>query len=140
MKAFWNKIARPACVYFTLMTLLYAAGNYAVYGNGADGGALSSLRVLLLAVFSLILSTANLLLANKKLSVVVRVPIHAAITGLGFLLCLVKPLALEGSGELIGMLIYFVVYAVTALIVALHRNNVAKKNDREAEYTSVFKK
>lgn len=140
MKAFWDKILRPACVYFTLMTLLYAAGVYAIYGQSSNGGALSSLRVLLVLVFALILSTANSLFRIQKLNAALRLLAHAAVSGVGFWLCLVRPLDLEGSGELMGLLIYFVVYAAVALVVILHRSQTAKKNNRESEYTSVYKK
>ena len=39
-----------------------------------------------------------------------------------------------------GLIIYFVVYAVVTLVALLHKNNVAKKQNRESEYTSIYKK
>ena len=140
MKDFWNKIILPACLYFTGITLVYAAGVYAIYGQSSNGGALSSLRVLLFLVFALILSTANSLVRVQKLNPAIRIVLHAVISGLGFWLCLVKPLGLEDSGELMGLIIYFVVYAVVTLVALLHKNNVAKKQNRESEYTSIYKK
>lgn len=140
MKALLDKILRPACIYFTFIIMLYAAGVYAIYGQSSNGGALSSLRVLLTLVFALMLSTANSLLRLNKLNPALRILAHAAISGLGFWLCLVRPLDLEGSGELMGLLLYFVVYAAVTLIILLHRTQTAKKLNRESEYTSVYKK
>lgn len=140
MKSFWNRILLPACGYFTLLTLLYAVGVYAIYSQSSNGGALSSLRVLLFFVFALILATANTLFRAERLNRALRIVLHGAVTALGFWLCLVKPMQLEGSGELMGLLIYFVLYAVVAVIVLLHRSNVAKKSNREADYTTVYKK
>lgn len=140
MKSFWNRILLPACGYFTLLTLIYAVGVYALYGKSSNGGALASLRVLLFFVFALILATANSLFRIERLNMALRTVLHGAVTALGFWLCLVKPLELEGSGELMGLLVYLALYAVVTVIVMLHRSNAAKKADREAEYTSVYKK
>lgn len=137
MKVFWNRIFMSACGYFTLLTLIYAVGVYAIY---TQSGALSPLRVLLFFIFALIIATANSLFRMSWLNVALRIVAHAIVVGLGFWLCLVRPMELEGSGELMGLLLFLVVYAVIAVIVLLHRSNVAKKLNRESEYKSVYKK
>lgn len=134
MKDFTRKIIIPACVCFTVITFIYAAVNYAIYGGGADAGLISSGRTLLFFVFSLIFSTANALLRSDKPALSLRVVLHAVICGFGFWLCLIMPADIKGSTALMGMLIFFVIYAIIAAILLLNRAAARRKENSEEDY------
>lgn len=140
MKEFFRRVMLPACVYFTVLTFIYAAVIYALYGGSEDGGLLSSLRTLLFFVFSLLFASANGLLGVKKLPFGVRLLSHAVLTGFGFWLCLLMPAEIRGSATLIGMVIFYIIYAAVAALVMLIRSQTRKKENKEAQYTAVYAK
>lgn len=138
MNDFVKKVVVPACIYFACITVPFALLIYAIYGSA--GGTLSALRTAMFFVFSLVFSTANALARADKPALWMRVLIHALLTGVGFWLFMLMPAELEGSGTLTGMLIYLVVYAIVAAVILGMRAQTKKRENKQAEYTAVFKK
>ena len=138
MKDFAKKVFAPACIYFACITVPFALLIYAIYG-GANG-MLSALRTAMFFVFSLVFSTANALVRAEKPALWLRVLIHALLTGVGFWLFMLLPADLEGSGALTGLFIYYAIYAVVAAVVLGMRAQNKKRENKQAEYRSVFNK
>ena len=138
MKDFSQKVFAPACIYFTCITVPFALLIYAIYGG--NSGLLSALRTAMFFVFSLVFATANALVRAEKPALGVRVVIHAALTGVGFWLFMLLPADLEGSSVLAGMFVYYAIYAVVAAVVLGMRAQNKKRENKQAEYRSVFKK
>ncbi|MBQ9080780.1 MAG: hypothetical protein IJY27_06885 [Clostridia bacterium] len=141
MKDFVKNIVIPACIYFTVLTVPFALLIYAIYGGSAEsGGTLSAFRTAMSFVFALVFAAANALVRADKPSRPVRIALHAIITGLGFWLFMLMPAELEGAGELMGMLIYYIVYAIILAVLSLNRAQARRRREKEEEYKSVFKK
>ena len=137
MKDFINKILVPACIYFTVFTVPFALIMFAIYGTD---GIFTAHRVAASFGFMLALAASNALLKGNKLTLPLRVALHAVITGMGFWLFMLLPLGSESVNPLIGMLIYYVIYAVIMAIIGLRSASAHRRADREQEYTSMFKK
>lgn len=140
MKDFAKKVVVPACIYFACITVPFALLIYAIYGGSGSGGTLSALRTAMFFVFSLVFSTANALIRAERPALWIRVIIHALLTGVGFWLFMLLPAELEGSGVFTGLLVYFVIYAIVAAIVLSMRAQTKKRENKQSEYTAVFKK
>ena len=137
MKDFINKILVPACIYFTVFTVPFALIMFAIYGTD---GIFTAHRVAASFGFMLALAASNALVKGNKLTLPLRVALHAVITGMGFWLFMLLPLGSESVNPLIGMLIYYVIYAVIMAIIGLRSASAHRRADREQEYTSMFKK
>lgn len=137
MKDFINKIIVPACIYFTLFTVPFAFIMFTIYGKS---GIFSAYRIAASFGFMLALSCANALLKGTKLTLPLRVALHAVITGVGFWLFMLLPIDDGSINHLVGMLVYFVIYAVIMTVIGLNRAAAHRRADKEQEYKSVFKK
>ena len=137
MKDFINKIIVPACIYFTLFTVPFAFIMFVIYGKD---GIFTAHRVAASFGFMLALAASNALLKGNKLTLPLRVALHAIITGVGFWLFMLLPLGNESINPLIGLLIYYVIYAVIMAIIGLRNASAHRRADREQEYSSMFKK
>ena len=137
MKDFINKILVPACIYFTVFTVPFALIMFAIYGTD---GIFTAHRVAASFGFMLALAASNAILKGNKLTLPLRFALHAVITGVGFWLFMLLPLGSESINPLIGMLVYYVIYAVIMTIIGLRRASAHRRADREQEYTSMFKK
>lgn len=140
MKDFYTKVIAPACSLFAVITVPFALLVFAIYGSAEGGATLSALRTAMFFFFALTIALANALVKAPRPAFGLRVLIHAAITGLGFLLFMLLPAELDGSGNFMGMLIYYVVYAIILAIALILRAQNKKHQDQQAEYKSVFKK
>ncbi len=140
MKDFAKKVVVPACIYFACITVPFSLLIYAIYGGSGSGGTLSALRTAMFFVFSLVFATANALVRGEKPALWLRVLIHAALTGVGFWLFMLLPADLEGSNILAGMFVYLVMYAVVAAVILGMRAQRKKRENKQAEYRSVFNK
>lgn len=140
MRSFWKTTFTQACTYFTVITFIYAAFIFALYGGSEDGGLLSSLRTLMFFVFSLLFASANRLLSSDKLSKPLKVICHFSITAVGFYLSMILPADIKGSTAVIGIVIYLIVYVLAALVISAMNNGKKKKSVEEEEYQSVFGK
>lgn len=137
MKDFINKILVPACIYFTVFTVPFALIMFTIYGKN---GTFTAHRVAASFGFMLALAASNALLRGNKLVLPLRVALHAIITGAGFWLFMLLPIDDASVNPLIGMLIYYVIYAVIMAIIGLRGASAHRRADREQEYKSMFKK
>ena len=137
MKDFINKILVPACIYFTVFTVPFALIMFAIYSKE---GIFSAYRIAASFGFMLALSMSNALLKANKLTLPLRVALHAIITGVGFWLFMLLPLDDGSINPLIGMLVYYVIYTVIMTIIGLRSASAHRRADREQEYSSMFKK
>lgn len=137
MKDFANKILVPACIYFTLFTVPFALIMFTIYGND---GTFTAHRVASSFGFMLVLSISNALLKSNKPSLPLRVALHAIITGVAFWVFMLIPLDDGSINPLIGVLIYYAVYAVIMAIIGLRTSGARRRAEREQDYKSMFKK
>lgn len=140
MRSFWKTTFTQACIYFTVITFIYATFIFALYGGSEDGGLLSSLRTLMFFVFSLLFASANRLLTSDKLSKPLKIICHFAITAVGFYLSMILPADIKGSTAVIGIVIYLIIYVLAALIISAMNAGKNKKSANDEEYESVFGK
>lgn len=140
MKSFWKTTFTQACIYFTIITFIYATFIFALYGNTEDGGLLSSMRTLMFFVFSLLFASANRLLSSDKLSKALKIICHFAITAVGFYLSMILPADIKGSTAVIGIVIYLIVYLLAAIVILAMKAGKKKKSTDKEEYQSVFGK
>ena len=140
MKSFWKTTFTQACVYFTVITFIYATFIFALYGSTEDGGLLSSLRTLMFFVFSLLFASANRLLSSDKLSKALKVICHFSITAVGFYLSMILPADIKGSTAVIGIVVYLIVYLLAAIVILAVNAGKKKKSVDKEEYQSVFGK
>ena len=129
MKDFIQKIVVPACIYFSIITVPFALLVYAIYGGNGSDGTLSAL----------VFATANVLVKSDRIAFGLRVLSHALITGLGFLLFMLLPARLEGSGVLAGLFVYYVIYGVVLAVALIKRSQTKKLENRRSDYREMFK-
>lgn len=139
MKDFIQKIVVPACIYFSIITVPFALLVYAIYGGNGSDGTLSALRVSAFFAFALVFATANVLVKSDRIAFGLRVLSHALITGLGFLLFMLLPARLEGSGVLAGLFVYYVIYGVVLAVALIKRSQTKKLENRRSDYREMFK-
>lgn len=138
MKNFTKRIIIWTSIYFTVLTFIFALINLLLYGGSENGGLLSSARTLFFFVFSLVFAASNELLrtpAHRSLSVA----LHALLTGTGFYLFMILPAEIKGTPAFLGILLYYVIYAVIATAVLIVISRAEKKKNREKEYHSIVK-
>ena len=140
MKDFVQKIVVPACIYFSVITVPFALLVYAIYGGGGSVGTLSALRTAAFFAFALVFATANALVKSERIAFGLRVLIHAALTGLGFLLFMLLPAELESSGILSGLFVYYVIYGIVLAVILIKRSQTKRLENKQTEYREMFKK
>ncbi len=137
MKDFTKRIFIRTSIYFTVLTFIYALYILLMFGGSEDGGLLSSLRTVMFMVFSLVFAAANEMLRSQARRGL-WVTLHAVITGAGFYFFMILPAGISGTTALVGMLLYYSVYAVVAAILLTRATRTKKKKNREKEYQSMI--
>lgn len=134
-----KKILLKACVYFTVITALYAFISMLI--NSADGEVLlNAENVALFFVFSLLLALANGILAIKSIGGGIRLVSHFLICIFAFYTCLLLPLSLNASGYLVGFVCFAILYFIIAGLVAIFKARFKKNSEKSDAYTNQYKK
>ncbi len=138
IKQYISKFFSRACVYFTAMILIYTAV-VALINNDANEILIGGVRILFFFIFSLLFSLANVIYGIKSISSPVRFLIHYLITLFACCICLFLPASLAPSGFIVGIVffsvIYFLVAAIYALILSLHKKRLEKKEVYEKKFS-----
>lgn len=137
MKDFTKRIFIRTSIYFTVLTFIYALSNLLANGSPENGGLISSLLTVMFFVFSILFALANELLRSPTRRVL-WVTLHAIITGAGFYFFIILPARISGTTALVGMLLYYSVYAIVAAILLTRATRAKKKKNREKEYHSII--
>lgn len=111
--------------------------------------ALSSFRILMLAVFSFVLSAANEFYRIRGIGEIARLAVHFILTLAGFSVFVYLPFSGEAASHgdgfpsantltivLLFAVLYFIAYGIYRLIRALTK----KSKEKKEEYTPVYKK
>lgn len=138
-KTLLKKVLTQACVYFSIVTALYALVVTIVYVDDPVV-LLEASRVLLFFVASILVAIANGIFSVKMLHGAVRLIIHYLLTTFAFASCLMLPISPEPSTMTVGLVAFSVLYFIIAAISALLRSRYRSKEDEDKEYSSQFRK
>ena len=139
IKGLIKKMFTNACVYFSIVTALYALIVVIVYVDD-EKVLLDAARVLLFFVASLLIAIANGIFKIKKLHGGIRLAIHYIITLFAFYSCFMLPISPEPSTMTVGLVTASVIYFIVAAIAALFRSRYKAKADVDVAYKSQFGK
>ena len=138
-----KKVLNSACIYFTVMVAIYSLLILLIYSADPESSmALSALRVFLFLPFALILSLANRLFDIKGMDTWLKSVLHFIITMLATYLCLILPIGgdLTPTAMLVGMFLFFVLYAGIFAVFAAVRAKSAREDNARQDYTPVYRK
>ena len=126
-----------ASIYFTAITSVYAAVIALMYGSTENGGLLSAWRTLMFFAFSLAFASSNGIFRRfgRRVFAVLS---HALLTGIAFYLFMILPAEIEDSTAFTGIILYYIVYTVAAVVIFSLQYRSSRKKDREKEYRPVF--
>lgn len=132
-------ILKNTCVAFTIAVLaLYSAGM--AFSTGDQKWIPTFTMVWMVLLFSLLVNLAGLLLKIEKLNHAVRVILHYITTAAVFYFVFLLWGGFGNKGNLIigVMLIFTVIYAVTAAIIIAVKKPWRKKEQKATEYKSML--
>lgn len=132
-------ILKNTCVAFTITVLvLYSAG--IAFSTGEQKWIPTFSMVWMVLVFSLMVNLAGLFLRIERLNLAVRVILHYITTAVVFYFVFLLWGGFGNAGNLIigVMLIFTVIYAVTAAIIIAIKKPWRKKEQKATEYKSML--
>ena len=132
-------IFQNACVIFTLCVLACSFISFAAGANA--GNYLNISALLLLALLSLWLSLASLLLKPKKLNIILRVILNfiASVVGMYVILFGVSGASEKEAFAFTFTVVFSVVYIIVATVVLFVKSKADKKKSEKENYESVYK-
>lgn len=128
MLNYLKRIFVSASLYFTSITFVYALIIALVYG---------STELLSFFAFSLSFAAANGIF-YKFGRRVLAVLSHALLTGVAFYLFMIFPAGIKGSTAFVGMVLYYIIYALASAIILGLLSRTDRKKEREKDYQPVF--
>lgn len=150
-KGFWRKTFTSASVYFAVLsTVIFVIKFFGV--NSVFESSFSTVRMLLLFGFCIVMSIANTILPSEKLNGFAKLIIHAAFTYAGFFLLIFAPMEADNKYHaslagidyqemnvmvVIGMVT--IIYAICYGIWAAIHSKVTKKKNTKSEYKSLYR-
>ncbi len=136
---FIKKTFSRACVYFSLITAIYAL-LVMIVNVDDELVLLDAGRVLLFFVASFLFSLGNNLLSVKKLAGPARIVLHYLVYLFAFCACFLLPISPEPSGTIVGITLFTIIYAVALAIVLLVRSRYKTRSELREDYRPQFKK
>lgn len=128
-----------SCIYFTVITALYAL--IAMLVNVEDDTVLLDAgRLLLFFLFSVLMAMANGIRVLTRIPGILRLLIHYAITLFAFFSCFMLPISPTSSQNLIGFAIFTILYAIIAAIVGVISARYRALSEQDKTYTNQFSK
>ena len=94
--------------------------------------------VLMIFVFSTLLSVANVILCIQKINLALRYVCHYLISVFGFWTCLCLPNEMSFSQTLVGIVLFSVGYAIVMGIIAFFSHRLRKAKNPEKKYEKQF--
>ena len=138
-KTFIKKALTNACVYFSVITAIYAIIVMIIYVDDKQV-LLDASRVLLFFLGSLIFSVANAIFKHTKLSSPAKLTVHFLLSLFAFYSCMMLPISPAPSTMLVGLSLFAVIYFITAAIIAVFSSRYKTKSNQSIEYKSQFRK
>ena len=139
LKKILKKMLNSACIIFTVCTALYMLAMLIIH-VGDDAVPIEAGRVLLIFVFSVLLSIANALLSIEQIHVALRYVIHYSITAFGFWACFCLPNRMNFSRSLVGIVLFSIVYAIIMPITRFFARKLKKLKEPKKKYQKQFSK
>ena len=139
LSAIIKKIFSKTCVYFSVITALYAL--LVMITNVDDELVLlDAARVLLFFVASILFAIANALLSFGKLSGPIKVFLHYLVYLFTFAACFMLPISPENSTFIVGIVLFTIVYAFALTVILIIRSRYKVRAEKQQDYKSQFKK
>ena len=138
VKFFIKRLLTHSCIYFSLITVLYALVTAIVNVND-DKILLDAGRVMLYYLFALLFAAANSIKEIKALHKAVAVSLHYAITVFAFYACFFLPIDMSTSNVFIGLAIYTVAYVIVSVIIAVFKARFRANAEVKQKYKPQFK-
>ena len=135
----WKTIKKSlteACVIFCVIFAFIAIF---VLSMDKSEGLYSLGQTFLFFIFALIFAFANVIMRTKSLSFGLRLFLHFLITALGFYLCFMLYMGMQGTQLLVGLFLYSVVYFIAALSIVLLVSRFRKIKNAHSDYEKKFK-
>ena len=139
-KSLLKQILQAACVYYTVTTFILIFLFWLISDDITR--AMHPLALMLILPFSVCFAAANTVFKSEKLSGLVSVLLHYALTMGGVWLFLFLPNKSTGqtaSGALILFLVLSLIYAIIMGVVLYMRGRIKRITREESNYTSVYK-
>ncbi len=149
---FWGRVLFDGCAIFCAALVLISVLMLIINAQSTDNMfniALSSFRILMLAVFAFVLSFANNFYRIDGMGELLRLGLHFILTVIGFFVCVYSPYSAEAESHgykfpsenaLVIMILFAVLYFIAYGIYKLVRTLRKKSNEKKEEYIPVYKK
>ena len=139
LSAIIKRIFTKACVYFSIITALYAL--LVMITNVDDELVLLDAgRILLFFVASTLFAVANILLSLDKLNGPLKVFLHYLVYLFTFCTCFMLPISPEASTMVIGIVLFTIVYAILLTMILVVRSRYKVRAEKQQDYKSQYKK
>ncbi|MBR2388326.1 MAG: hypothetical protein IKB02_06105 [Clostridia bacterium] len=142
LKSYVKKTLAGACIYFSIITLLYGLLVALIYTE-AEEILLEGSRIYFFFLFSLMFSAANSVLKIESVSSFLRRILHYFITVLAFLFCVLLPATNDKTGAsfiIVGLAALTLIYVLIFVAFSLIRSSVSRKQNQKEEYKKHFSK
>ena len=137
LRKLFKKLLNSACIIFTVITAAYMLILQIINITDSDAGIEAS-RVLLFFIFSLLLSTANVILSTNKIHAALRYIIHYVISIFGFWTCFCLPNKMNFSRTLVGIVIFSIAYIIVMSVIGIFSRRFKKAQKPERKYEKQF--
>ena len=130
----FKKIIEKSCIYFTVLTGVYASLMLIFYGFEEGHAQMWALRVFLMMPFSFCFGAATVQLSEAKYQKAYRRICHALLTVGGAVLFLLIPAGLTGAQNLTGAVIIIIAYVFIVAIKSLLGKRISKALEEDKKY------
>ena len=136
-----GRILNRSCVFFTVIATVYILMTLLIQGIGENKELLiNGIFLLFFYLFSLLLAAANALWSVKAIPTPLRVILHYLICLFGFYTCFTLPMAMASRTIFVGIVLFTLLYALVAGMIALFRSRLQANREQVATYEKQFKK
>ncbi len=139
-KKFVKRTLSLTCIYFTLVTVLYA---FAVMFMNVEAEKilLDGLRIIMFLFFAFSVALASAVLSSQNITAWLRIAIHYVLCTFGFFLFILLPTENSNDGFLVvGIVIFTVLYAIIAACVAFFSARYKRIKEETEDYKKHFSK
>ena len=142
IKKIFNNIILPTCAFYTLISLFFVLTSFTLDKNIP---AIATSNLVVIALFSLLISVFNLIFKIKSLHVYIRIPLHYIVSALSLYLVL-----LISAGDIISntqnlrlvlVLFYTIIYVIaTVIYICIRETKKNPKAKEKSDYNSIYNK
>ncbi len=133
----FKKWLNSTCIIFTIAIAFYALLKQITNIDDPDASVDASM-ILMIFIFSNLLSIANIMLSIEKIHLALRYVCHYLISIFGFWTCLCLPNKMNFSRTFIGIVIFSVGYAILMLAITFFKHRINKIKNPETNYEKQF--